>query len=193
MDSYEAYTLFLALRAHFNQKNYNFHKYNGKIRTNYDAFLKRNDRFFFHKLSKKEDPIGYVISNILDDENLWITSLFTDEADSKYTDWKKRTDSMTYNFKVELDRMGDDFNEVLKVSEGQHPKLLQMYLEGDVSPETMVIINELTSVFKVWNARIEDEIVWPSIYNRLKKYREFMKIDEKKETLKKVIVDKFTK
>ena len=34
-------------------QKYNFEKYNGEINCSHTSFLKRNDRYFFHKLAKR--------------------------------------------------------------------------------------------------------------------------------------------
>lgn len=185
--------MFLALRAHFTQKGYSYRKYNGKMRVSYDKFLARNDRYFFHKLSKKDDPEAFVIANLLDDDSAWVTSLInSSDADDVHTEWAKRRDSLVYTFEGDLRNLDPDFNKNLAVVDGQHPLLLEMFLEKKVCPETMVIINELTGAFQQWNKKINDEIVWPAIYHRLKKYREFMDLEERLPKLKQKVVDIFT-
>ena len=53
MNSYEAYKLYLAIKLHFTTENYDFFKHNAKVNSSMNTFLKRNDRFFFHKLTTK--------------------------------------------------------------------------------------------------------------------------------------------
>ena len=53
-EGFDAYKVYLALKQHFTS-NYDYFKYNGKVRAGEESFLKRNDRFFFRKLSKKYD------------------------------------------------------------------------------------------------------------------------------------------
>ena len=53
MNSYEAYTLYLAIKLHFTSDNYDFYRHNAKVNSSFNTFLKRNDRFFFHKLTTK--------------------------------------------------------------------------------------------------------------------------------------------
>lgn len=192
MTAFEAYGMFLAMRAHFNQKGYSFVKYNGKIRTSYDKFIQRNDRYFFHRLSKKDEPQDYVLANLLEKPTAWITDLLEPECDETYLAWRKRQDSLTYIFESEIRNLDDNFNENFKVVDGQHPKLLELYLEGKVSHETMVILNDLTAAFPKWNAKINDTVVWPAIFEKLRKYRELIRIGDRKEVFKKKILDRFT-
>jgi hypothetical protein len=51
-DGYDAYTLYLGIKLHFNSKDYDFIKYNGKVRSDINSFLKRKDKFHFGKLHK---------------------------------------------------------------------------------------------------------------------------------------------
>ncbi|HIE49089.1 MAG TPA: hypothetical protein EYP94_03210, partial [Gammaproteobacteria bacterium] len=53
LEAFDAYKMYLAIRLHFQSPNYDFVKYNGEIRCSQDSFMKRNDRYFFHKLSKR--------------------------------------------------------------------------------------------------------------------------------------------
>lgn len=184
--------MFLAMRAHFNQKGYSFVKYNGKIKTSYDKFIQRNDRYFFHRLGKKDEPQDFTLANLLENPNLWITDMLGPEHDEIYHAWRKRYDSLTYLFETELGKLDDDFNENFKVINGQHPKLLELYLEGQVSHETMVILNELTAAFQKWNTKINDPVVWPATFEKLRKYRELLPIADKKDIFRKKIIDKFT-
>lgn len=192
MDAFEAYTMFLAVRAHFNQAGYNYFMYNGKVRTNYDKFMQRKDRHFFHKLSKKEDPLNYVVASFLEDSTSWITNIIGQEGEDRYVEWKRRTDSMMYNFEKDVSRMDDDFNSNFTVEDGQYPKLLESYLEGDTSPETILVFDSLLGIMKDWDRRIEDTAVWPGIRDRLNNYRDFLKLDDKKDRAKSIILKKFS-
>ena len=57
MNSYEAYTDYTSLqhiKLHFTSDTYDFYRHNlAKINSSFNTFLKRNDRFFFHKLTTK--------------------------------------------------------------------------------------------------------------------------------------------
>ena len=40
-EGYDAYTLYLGIKLHFTSKDYNFIKYNGKVKADIKSFLKR--------------------------------------------------------------------------------------------------------------------------------------------------------
>ena len=191
MDAFEAYKEFLALHNHFYRKSYDYVKYNGKVKTSYENFLKRKDRFHFHKLSKKEDVKNHVISNIVaSNQKVWIVDILDESADETFKKWRKRNQSLSYSFKEELTKLGENFDACLLSKDGQHSHLLKQYMSGDISAETLIIIDSLTDVFSYWNNRFEDKIVWPEIHQKLSKYKTFLSFEKNK--YKKILVDKFS-
>ena len=50
-EGFDAYRLYLGIKLHFNTENYDFVKYNGKVKADLPSFLKRKDKFHFAKLS----------------------------------------------------------------------------------------------------------------------------------------------
>jgi len=184
------YGRFLAFQRHFTSK-YDGFKYHFKVKTNQSKFMERNDRFLFHKLSKHEDPDGLMISNFLVRDNIWVNDLLDNRAEEAYNEWKRRKGTLTYNFKSELSKFSDrEFNELLAVKDGQFPFLLRKYMGKEISPETLLGIQELTNVFKMWDKNINDDIFWPEIKNKLLKYRPFIEL--KKEALREVVIDIFS-
>ena len=194
MDAFQTYGTFLALKRHFTSETYDYFRYNGKVKTNYDKFLQRKDKYHFHKLGKHEDLENFILSNLIVDSDIWVTDMNQSKAEENYLKWKKRIQSLTYNFRTEIGKFPESttFDDLLVVKDGQHPMMLQLYLRGSVSLETLMIINDLTSVFKHWNSSITDEIIWPSLYMRMKKYRTFLKLEGKSSEYRKIIVDKYT-
>jgi len=189
MDALAAYKTYIALKNHFNSKTYDYFKYNGRTRASSKAFEKRSDRYFFHKLSKHSDCINYLASNFLEGD-CWVGDLVNEQsAEKNYRAWKKRIESLSYIFSNDLDKLDSDFNSNFLVNDGQHPKLLKLYLRKDISPETILILNDLLNFFKVWNRKIEDTVIWPSVFLKLKKYRPFFTVDLEK--YKQLVLDKF--
>ena len=64
MNGYEAYKLYLAIKLHFSTEDYDFIKHNGKVNCSLDSFTKRNDKYFFHRLStrfKDEELLNFYV------------------------------------------------------------------------------------------------------------------------------------
>ena len=79
MEAFDAYKTYLAIRLHFQSPNYDFVKYNGEIKCTKDSFMKRNDRYFFHKLSKRYNRPEYqdfLVANFVTEDSVnpkWLT------------------------------------------------------------------------------------------------------------------------
>ena len=50
---FEVFKAYLAIKLHFTTDTYNYDEYGGKVNCKLESFTKRNDRYFFHKLSKE--------------------------------------------------------------------------------------------------------------------------------------------
>ena len=93
-EGYDAYTLYLGIKLHFTSKDYNFIKYNGKVKADIKSFLKRKDKYHFGKLYKeyKDNLQDFYIAN-LSVRDQWAGDLLNEDADRVYKDWKKRKGS----------------------------------------------------------------------------------------------------
>jgi len=192
MDAFEAYKIYLALKSHFSNKNYDYFKYGGRTKASRKSFESRSDKYFFNKLaSKKDEIVNRLVANFINGD-VWVGDVVNEqESEDRYRAWKKRQDSLSYIFSNELDKLDDNFNNNLQVNDGQHPHLLKMYLKQDVSPETLLIINDLTNVFRYWNKNITDTIIWPHHCFTLKKYRPFFTVDL--DRYRSIVLSKFDK
>lgn len=191
MDAFDAYKLYVSLKNHFTQKTYDYFKYNGQVRASKDSFDKRHDKYQFHKLSKRKDLLGFLVSNFVFNSDAWVGDMLQNEkSETHYLKYLKYKESITYQFTEDLDKLNSDFNSNFKVIDGQHPPLLKKYLQGGLNIETMIILNELIGFMPYWNKNIQDTVIWPELYFKCKKYRPFLEFD--KDKLKNILVDKFS-
>jgi hypothetical protein len=174
---------------HFTKDNYDYFKYNAKVRANPQSFETRKDKFFFYKLSKKEDLLNFYVANMLEKPDVWAGELVTDKCKDIYDKWKKHHDALTYNFTLEVRDLYPDFDEQVKVKGGQHPPLYKLYRQGLLSIESLIILDEIYNIFEYWNREIADPVLWPKTYMLCKKYKGFLHYDIKKfkNALKKII------
>lgn len=186
MTAFEAYQMYLGIKSHFAQTTYSYVKYQGKVRANEQTFNKRNDRYFFEKLSKQPDLMNFLIANFLEGD-IWVRDLFNDESFARYADWQRRIQSLTYNFKTELSAISGDFRGHFVVNNGQHPLLLKEFRQGSISIETLTVLNDLLNFFPYWDKRISDNIIWPKTRDKCLRYGEFIKYDKSK--IKKIVKD----
>jgi len=149
MMPFDAYKQYLSLKNHFTKEKYDYHKYCGKSRATVKSFYKRKDRFWFEKLARNKsdrEVVEFFVSNFVtctDPGKLWIGEMIG-EGEGRYTSWKRRTQSLSYVFKQEMESvLADlDINSAFASTNGHSP-MLKGYLSGDISLETMVICDKI--------------------------------------------------
>jgi T4 gene Gp59 loader of gp41 DNA helicase/T4 gene Gp59 loader of gp41 DNA helicase C-term len=182
MEAYDAYVMYLALKRHFTVgSNYDYFKYNGKTNASKQSFDTRKDKYSFHKLSKRNNPKDFLISNFLKfGPNIWIGDLTTESKyEDAYADWQKRKESLSYSFKNDIEQIEDVDRDLTSV-DGDYPRLLQLYMRNKVSIETLIILSRLLGFLNRWNKDISDPVIWPEIYNTCVKYEPFIEYDREK-------------
>ena len=184
-EGYDAYTLYLGIKLHFHSKDYDFIKYNGKVKSDINSFLKRKDKFHFGKLFKthKQELQDFYIAN-LSLKDLWAGDLLDNECVKVYKDWKNRNQKLSYLFETEVSDLlrKKNINQVLEVKNGQHPILLKQFMGKKISLETICIMDEIIGFTKDWERLISETLVYPDIQNRINKYKSFISVDYKKYT-----------
>jgi hypothetical protein len=183
MTPFEAYVTYMALKQHFTTESYNFKKYNGKIRLSQDKFEKKPDRWFFHKLCKHKDPLGFLVANVTRRAMTvpWIGDIMNSpESEKVYAEQQRRIQALTYNFNQEVDSLNMKLVQAVSCRDGEHPPLLEAYLRGKVSLETMVILCDVIGVIPYWNKQIKEDVIWPRHRLLIEKYRDFFEYDKEK-------------
>ena len=178
----DAYRCYLALKNHFTKDHYDYHKYRGKTRATNQAFYKRKDRFWFEKFARQkndQEVVDFFVSNFIystDPGTMWIGEMIK-EGEGRYQEWKRKTQSLTYVFKEEINVLfdGRKVNEVFDCSSG-HPPILKSYLGKKTSLETLVICDRIFEYGKDFDQKLKDP-VWETVSRKIKKYSPFRNID----------------
>ena len=185
---YSAFAMFNALKLHFTSDSYDYFRYHGKSNITADGFSKRKDKFSFYKLSRKyrlEDLKNFYVANLLEKDVNWIGDINNLEGEETYKKWQKRNQSLTYLF--EQDIIGlltatQSPNDMLMVENGQYPILLKEVMHSSIAVETLVILNDVMNFFPMWDKKIADTIVWPTMKRKFVKYTPFIDYDKQKYT-----------
>lgn len=197
-DGLQAYKTYLAITRHFNS-SYDYFKYIGKIKVKDETFLKRRDKFFFKKLQKKHknDLPAFLVSIIISGKSAAPALVCNEESEEIYMAWKKRQESLTYMFKKEMESLKEltekGLNKLLHVPPNEHPELLHLHLNRNLSAEAMIMMDAAMNFFPFWNLKIND-IVWQTNYKKLKKYTPFIqhgKTDGDIKKIKKILLNLF--
>jgi len=193
---YEAFGMYHALKLHFTQESYDYFKYNGKTNITQSSFENRKDKWHFTKLSKKfsnkDDLLMFLVSNFLNDSNVWIGGLLQDEAEVVYKKRLKVVQSLSYTFENDCKNLFDGVqngNSLIVVKDGEHPILLKKTLQKVIEIETFCTLNKILGFLPMWKNKISDTIIWPDFYLKVTKYGCFLPEDmiKYKMILKKIL------
>ena len=173
---YESFCVYNALKLHFSSESYEYFKYHGKTNVTKDTFMKRKDKYTFHKLSRKyslDEFKNYILSNIIYGKAGWIGEMTEDS----YMRWQKINQSLTYVWKNDIIYLMDQVaspTELITVKNGEYPKLLTETMQENIAFETLVIMDDLLGFFDMWSKKISDDIIWPNIRIKALKYKCFL-------------------
>ena len=179
---FETYRTYLSMKSHFTNPKFDFFKYGGKSRATMTSFNKRKDKYWFEKTSRKysdEEVLNFLLANFVttdNPQNLWIGEIIN-SGERNYAEWMRRKQSLTYLFKEQVERLisENELEAVFDCSKG-HPPLLKKYLGGEISLETLTILEKVFSFVKNFDKKLTDP-VWESVSLKIKKYNPFLNIN----------------
>jgi len=179
---FETYQAYLGMKSHFTNPKYDFIKYGGKSRATITSFNKRKDKYWFEKTSRKysdQEVVEFLLSNFVNatnPQNLWIGEIIN-SGERTYAEWKMRQQSLTYMFTEQSSTLlsENDLEKVFNCSKG-HPIVLKKYLGGEISLETLSILEKVFSFKGKFDKKLKDP-VWETVSMKLKKYLPFLNIN----------------
>ena len=203
MNGFEVYKIYLAVKLHFTSKNqsYDFHKHNGRTTARLGTFTKRRDRYFFHKLSKlynDRDIADYFVSNFVTNTNLWVGDIIGRLGDENFKLWQKKIEALSYYYEQDIDYIIEQmntkditFDNIFISKDGQHPYILKYFLSKRINFETFIILDDILNFSRQLNKSITEKVLWPKLYERMIRYKPFLKYNttKYKKILKKKIKD----
>jgi hypothetical protein len=190
MSALECYQQYLAIKQHFSKPNYDYFKYNGKVRVNAATFDARKDKLFFQKLAKHPDVTNFLVANLSENDKAWIKELaYSESAEKTYKAWVKRQQSLTYIFQNDLEKLDRVLKNNFTCKSGEHPLLLKKFLGKEISLETLCILLEFSGAKAMWDTKMEYDLVWESFKTKIEKYLPFIKYE--KDKLVKIALDYF--
>ena len=194
MTPFETYRTYLSMKSHFTNPKFDFFKYGGKSRATMTSFNKRKDKYWFEKTSRKysdQQVLDFLLSNFViadNPQNLWIGEIIN-SGERNYADWMRRKQSLTYLFKEQSEKLlsENELQTVFDCSKG-HPVILKRYLGGEISLETLTIMEKVFSFVRDFDKKLTDP-VWETVSLKIKKYIPFININvyNYKKILKEVI------
>ena len=179
----------MAIKLHFTSPKYNVFETRGHVKGTRDTFNSRNDRYIFEKLAQKysddKEIIQFFVSNFAYGND---TAIYGNgEAEELYAEWQRRKQSITKVFIDDLTNVMNfcdvhKFNTegIFKNIDGDLPVLLNLFLTGKVSIETLRIIDDIYPFIDSWENDSLIRVVIGDKLLRIEKLSGFVKYDKEK-------------
>lgn len=192
MTPFEVYRTYLSVKKHFEPgSTYDYAKYRGKVSCSSKSFESRPDRMWFDKLAKHENPLGFLVANLSHNPKAYIRDLsYSQEAQRRYEEREKRLQSLSYTVANECARVGESLTEMVRLPGNGHAPILQAYLRGDVSLETLCALDILSPIAGSWEKCMGWEPITKKACELIRKNQAFLEID--KEAVRSALLKKFT-
>jgi len=193
IDPFESYKLYNALKLHF-ETDYDAVKYNFKSNVSSQSFFKRRDKYFFAKIAKQyeKDLKGYYIANFKHGIS-YVGEMVNEVGEKNYIEHKKTLESLTRVFQNDINKLSEqkmEFDNLFKSQDGQHPLIIQLWMQEEITLETVVILNSLIGFIPRESKKISDTLIWPDIKRKIEKYTPFVNFNSTK--CKLIILNGFT-
>jgi len=125
-------------------------------------------------------------------DRLWVGDMLGDEAETIHTEYVKRYQSISYLFAKEVEDLFKNISQpsdLCKTKTGDYPYILKMYMQGEISLETLCILDRYLCFSPRFNKKFgTDDIVWGRIGMLMIKFKPFLKYDKIK--IKKILKEK---
>lgn len=185
MTAFEAYEHYKAIKLHFQSEKYDYFVYNGKVRgSTFEAFERRNDRYFFEYLTAPSNNLITDVRDLIEKMVIYYhlnRSLYIKE----FISWCKNIKNDEYYWKFyDLDKnpliiINKDLEQLHLLKGIQKPSLFffNAYISKTILIETFLLLSKVLPLFedmqKEYNPLFISEIEF------IKKYIPFSKIKSK--------------
>lgn len=172
----------MAVKLHFTTEKYDVFEMNGRVNGSRATFDRRNDRQIFERLANKfktdHEYIQFLVANFAYGHR---NAVYSNESDEHYRLWMKRKESLTRQFQTDLGKIINHLEmnrippeQIYSVDTGM-PELLNLYLGGYVTIETMVILQDFDDYLSKWEPLI---MLWNDSFLTIRKCTGFIKYDK---------------
>lgn len=178
---FAAYQMWVAIKTHFNNPTFDYHRYGGKTQVKEEHFEKLNYKKIFYALDNKyrNNLEDFYLSVFARDGNksIFIAKTMGEEFQREHQDRLRRIQAFTAEFETDVKIISDvmenreiPFKRVLK-SDTKLPPIVQLEIKGHICPETLIVIDLATGFLN----RECSNPLWADTVFRLQKYAKFMR------------------
>lgn len=180
MDGFKAFKYFVALKLHFTTDKYDVFENGGRVSGSRAAYDRRNDKALFERLARKHpvdrELIQYMAANFAYGNKHVV---YSNESDDYYAEWIRRKESISQVFLNDLHTLTTEQDKrkatgsIYNIEDG-NPLLLNLYVGGFITLETMVILEDLEGYLSKWEPLI---MLWHDHFLIIRKSKRFVKYD----------------
>ena len=183
MQPFDAYSMYNALKLHFEQDSYDAVKYNFKSNVSPKSFFARKDKYFFAKLAKTYDDklLQYYIANFKNGIS-YVGDMLNEGGETNFKQHMKVRESIHREFQKDINSLIDmdiQFDDLFMTKQ-THPLIVKLLMREEISLETVVILNSIFGFIGKESEKITDTIVWPDTKRKIEKYTPFVKYNKDK-------------
>lgn len=187
MTPQDALRLYLSLKAHFSDSNYDFHKYGGQIRWGEKTFQNRRDKLLLQAICRttnEEQWTARIVANALREGKVpYLDKLMTDEAvelgEAQVKRWRDPQESFKAELRVIRKRWAGSLDDlVFSKNRGVIPNLIKYYWMTLISADTIIGFDKALNVISKVDTLLNGDIVWDRNKTLLKQYRGFVQLDK---------------
>jgi hypothetical protein len=194
MQPFDAYSMYNALKLHFEQDSYDAVKYNFKSNVSPKSFFARKDKYFFAKLAKTYDDklLQYYIANFKNGIS-YVGDMLNEGGETNFKQHMKVRESIHREFQKDINGLIDmdiQFDDLFMTKQ-THPLIVKLLMREEISLETVVILDSILGFMKREGSKITETIIWPDISRKIMKYKPF--VDFNKDKCVSIIKKGFTK
>jgi len=177
MQPFDAYSMYNALKLHFEQDSYDAVKYNFKSNVSPKSFFARKDKYFFAKLAKTYDDklLQYYIANFKNGIS-YVGDMLNEGGETNFKQHMKVRESIHREFQKDINSLIDmdiQFDDLFMTKQ-THPLIVKLLMREEISLETVVILDSILGFMNREGKKITETIIWPDISRKIMKYKPFV-------------------
>lgn len=179
MTPFEAYQLFVAVRQHMTTDSYDIIKFNGKVKASLDSFKKRNDKYMFEKLARLPHNRLRIAATLVEGGQ-WVGDVVGQTGERALNKHLGAIESIGYHFAQQLKMLDASTLKDIFHSE-QAPTIAQMFHQGKLSLETMILLNKYLQFVDTWKVKFPDDPTIGDLCKLITKFTAFVPFGKRAE------------
>lgn len=152
LDTFDAWKIYQAIKLHYQSRSYNYFKYHGKVKNDWNRFVKEKQKRIFTGLARKyKSNYEYFIavSFLKNPDIKWVGELYENEYQEwfyesvKYIETQPRQFSLDIQSIITIGKQNEvtRFIDMLIPTENKLPPIVKLHKAGLTKIETSVTLN----------------------------------------------------